>query len=506
MYLRKYFRRKAFIIVMFMLFAGLTGGIILTEFNFIKKIEPARATFFDISAGTGDNVDGFAWSPNFGWISFNSSDCDIDGQGDFGDVGAPAGCPDADVAFYDYGVSIEMGTGIFSGYAWTSNLGWIYFGPDANLGAPYGNILAADAPAAPSQWATYDYNTKMVKGWANVLSLGNDGWILFNGAWTEGVGIDIATSEFSGFAWNGNSSGTGIGWISFNCSDTPLACDGGSNPGALCTLDTECLDGGTCEGTCSLSDYKVNGVVNRAPTAIDLVAPYLADSDLCHGVTNSVLKWKFEDEDLLAYESAYKIIFDDDPDPSLPLFETPKCTLSNTNASCQIMPGVGQYPIHNMEKLDYDEHYYWWVKVWDEYDVESEWATSTVWGADFVVPGHELPAISVDSFFPTMPSAGEEIKFNGSSSIYRYSAPGVAVPCTNDGINCSWLWSVVPSYYSSINDPATTTPLIILDNSEQAFSVYLSVTDKDGYTCTSEPMIVNPQIELPTWIEIKTEE
>jgi hypothetical protein len=153
--------------------------------------------------------------------------------------------------------------------------------------------------------------------------------------------------------------------------------------------------------------------------------------------------------------------------------------------------------------LDYGEHYYWWVKVWDSYDMASDLATSTNWGADFIVPGHELPDASVDSYKPTMPSAGEEIYFEGSSAVYQYSAPGSPIPCTNDGINCSWYWSIVPSYYSSVNDPATTSPIMIMDNSEQQFFVTLNVTDQDGFSCTSSPIIFNPNIDLPTWIEVK---
>lgn len=501
MYVRQYFRHKFLFILFAILFLGFAGGVFFVELDDIVKVDVAQATLFNPENGTGDSVRGFAWSPNFGWISFNSSDCDLDGNGSFGDDGAPAGCPSASVEFHDYGVNIETGTGIFDGFAWSANLGWIYFGPDANLGI-YGNALQADAPEVPFQWATYNYDDNSVVGWAKALSLGDNGWIKFDGIW-QSVSIDFASGNFSGYAWNGNDSGESIGWISFNCEDMANTCSGGSNPGVPCPNGNECI-GGTCRSTCDLSSYAVNGVVNRPPDATELEAPYLTNQELCEmGARNAILKWEFHDTDYGAYETAYQVIFDDDDDPDNPIFESPKCDLNSNHVDCLVSPGVDQYPIHDVADLDYGGHYYWWVKVWDDYDVESDWISSTDWGADFVVPGHELPQASVDDYRPTMPSAGEEIYFTGSSAVYKYSSPGLSVPCTNDEINCWWYWSIIPSYYASINDPATTSPVIIMDNSEQQFFVTLSVTDQDGFSCTSSPIIFNPNIDLPTWIEVK---
>jgi len=62
--------------------------------------------FEKIKAGSADNVSGWAWSENVGWISFNN----ITG-------GGPV----------DYGVNVDALTGDFSGYAWSENVGWISF-------------------------------------------------------------------------------------------------------------------------------------------------------------------------------------------------------------------------------------------------------------------------------------------------------------------------------------------------------------------------------------------
>lgn len=59
-----------------------------------------------VEAGIDDNVSGYAWSENIGWISFNSTSS---GGG------------------IDYGVDVDISTGDFSGYAWSENIGWISF-------------------------------------------------------------------------------------------------------------------------------------------------------------------------------------------------------------------------------------------------------------------------------------------------------------------------------------------------------------------------------------------
>jgi hypothetical protein len=162
-----------------------------------------------VRAGIGDNVSGFAWSKNFGWISFNSTDCDIDGDGVFegaGEVGGPAptGCPSSG-AVTNYGVNIDEATGNFSGYGWSEYAGWVVF-----TEADIKNDIAYPGcgfPGAPCNAAKYNSGTGAVTGWAKALVLEDDGWVKLSddsvGAWNgEGVKIDSATGDFSGWAWN----------------------------------------------------------------------------------------------------------------------------------------------------------------------------------------------------------------------------------------------------------------------------------------------------------------
>jgi len=142
-------------------------------------------------AGAGDNVSGYAWSENIGWVSFNCTN-----QGTCGII--------------NYGVNINSSTGKFSGYAWSENIGWIDFGP----ASPY--------PASPNYSACLDFpssgqtcdglGTNKVGGWARALSYGGgwDGWIKLRGS-NYGVDYTPQSGELSGWAW----SDMVIGWTSF---------------------------------------------------------------------------------------------------------------------------------------------------------------------------------------------------------------------------------------------------------------------------------------------------
>jgi hypothetical protein len=85
-------------------------------FYFNKDVKEVGAEFYNTAVypPTGDNVSGFAWSENVGWISFNSSDCDSNCAGaTCVSDGVPVGCPSAGTNFSNYGVNIDPVSGIF---------------------------------------------------------------------------------------------------------------------------------------------------------------------------------------------------------------------------------------------------------------------------------------------------------------------------------------------------------------------------------------------------------
>ncbi len=178
------------------------------------------------ASGTG-NVHGFLWSDmpddadhvlhptngfggrGFGWISLNS-----DG------LQAPApGTPSNPSAATpnNYGVSIDT-NGVFSGYGWSENGGWLDFAP-AGPFPPYND--ATPAKVMPSCWANPDPAIWCnVIGWArftagtDAQSGGWDGWVSLNSdsAPVYHVAYQRSTGKFQGYAWGG----TNAGWIKFD--------------------------------------------------------------------------------------------------------------------------------------------------------------------------------------------------------------------------------------------------------------------------------------------------
>lgn len=166
----------------------------------------ANPAFFnaqEAEAGTTQNISGWTWSENVGWISFN----------DTNEPTPYAGAP--------YGVNVDTtnkvagGTGLFTGKAWSENVGWINF--DA--------VDVAGCPAAPCQ-ARVDWSTGNVTGWAHAsngsVASGWDGWIKMSddtvAVWF-GKGVKISGNRLSGYAWGGaDAAGVAgvVGWIDFS--------------------------------------------------------------------------------------------------------------------------------------------------------------------------------------------------------------------------------------------------------------------------------------------------
>lgn len=134
-----------------------------------------------VIAEADDNVTGFAWSENIGWISLNCDNLEL----------SQPRCQNS-----DYGVHIDA-SGNFSGDAWSDNIGWIDFAPSG----PY--------PENPQYSVRVDTADGQVTGWVRALVSGGgwDGWIkMYNTA------INTGTGDFSGWAWGSDI----MGWINFS--------------------------------------------------------------------------------------------------------------------------------------------------------------------------------------------------------------------------------------------------------------------------------------------------
>jgi hypothetical protein len=175
-------------------------------------IHPDKA----FAQSTGSQIlSGYAWSSNVGWIHLQ-------------------GTTTAGVA---YGVTVSS-SGALSGYGYSSNVGWLSFNPNSCGAAP-----------------TYSNGT--FSGYADFISAPQDEWngcVHLSGTATNGTstyGI-TGTSALTGYAWGSNV----VGWIDFSrviLSGSTSSTTGTSTPPTICTPGTQTCSGGlvcSTSGTC----------------------------------------------------------------------------------------------------------------------------------------------------------------------------------------------------------------------------------------------------------------
>ena len=342
-----------------------------------------------VEAGSNDNVFGWAWSENIGWISFNNTS---------GGGGV------------DYGVNIDTSTGLLSGYAWSSTgpdtgIGWISFCSEVNTtNCPNSISDLAGCPFAPCQ-ANYNSANDEVSGWARAYraidpqgqTLGGwDGWIRlrgnFHGVWIEDVAAPDP-DEFRNWAWGSDdASGVAlegdevIGWISFNRLNCDANRDGfsdGTPPG--------CPSIGT-----SVSDYKVMTTfaptINTAPTVTNLT-----ESAPNYCVTGSQRFLSFTIQD----------------DPGDQVSYTTEDGFGNKIDACSgsvNIPSDGQYTVNCAPTLNWGLTYNWTVIAMDQDGLSSVLVSCSDYGACFTMPPHAYPDVNFE-WDPLDPSIGQRVQF-----------------------------------------------------------------------------------------------
>jgi len=111
---------------------------------------------YKVSSGADGILSEWAWSENFGWISFSCTT----GGSDGGNICCSQNPPPCS----DYGVTVATSTGEFDGYAWSGNIGWISF--NCKTGSAEGeNICCAQNPPPCSDYRVQDLriNTSAIK-------------------------------------------------------------------------------------------------------------------------------------------------------------------------------------------------------------------------------------------------------------------------------------------------------------------------------------------------------
>jgi hypothetical protein len=419
-----------------------------------------------------DNVAGYAWSSNYGWISMNCTNNNSCGAG------------------HDYGVNIYPATaGVnafnFVGYAWSPNIGWISF-QDPNPPDAYAFSSNCKVPANCSSGncsACYNPDTGKIYGWAKALSLGDDGWInLGPVATSPGVSVDrtVASGTFSGFGWGGNSSHSiGLGWLSFNCSNT---------------------------GSCGSSNYSVYLRNHSLPTPTGLSAPNWPFNLACNQPALSAnLEWNN-----IGYNaSAYEIILNTSNTTTSPAYDTGK--RSAINAVSFVVSSTN--PAMNGR---YDRQVYWWLKVWDDFGFVSNWHQFDTTKGDVVTDNaarnisqsvnptktfttwlHEMPLADF-SYIPAVPQAYYPVTTTDISYFFTTSNPNSnQQKCSST--KCTWLWKG-SSTISNLTPTASSTVMTFGFTKAASAKINMTVTDPDGYFCSSTTLPFYVDL-LPVWRE-----
>jgi hypothetical protein len=154
----------------------------------------------------------------------------------------------------NYGADIDD-NGALSGWAWSTQAGWICFGATctAGNGAPPGGTPVVDTFCAGHvPCAIYNPTDGEIHGWAYILSQTDGatyrGWVSLNctdvspnaplprncGSSDYNVEFDESQGEIYGYAWNGNGDQTGNGWIQLACG-FPRPCGGAAGDWGVTT-------------------------------------------------------------------------------------------------------------------------------------------------------------------------------------------------------------------------------------------------------------------------------
>lgn len=397
------------------------------------------------------NVWGWAWSSNIGWISMSCENCDADHDGltgpkKVGDKGGYAKCPVREF-ISDYGVDIDPVTGVFSGGAWSSNIGWISF-DGAQLDMKTGKVSGRARALAP----VGDPNAG---GW--------DGWIKLRGTVQSdgspyGVYLDSSNyssdgySEFRDWAWGGDDTDEEavIGWVSFNRLNT-----------------------GAVQDYKVMTDIKVN-----VPPSVTLKPERIGD--YCFKDKPPIrLEWTFTD-DPGDFQSAYRVQIDG--------VDTKKLSSSSE---------------HYFPDLSFNTSYSWKVKVWDNQDAESEWSDWNFFATDPRWPEPDF----AESWCPEEPDIGEEIQFCSvfEEGICEQGFCSDMTSSADDKTRCrgapcvKWEWDFDIAKGAKVDSKEKNpTHSYLVPGDHRA---RLTVTDALGHDCPTMEF-VPANIPLPVWKEI----
>ena len=349
-------------------------------------------------AGSSDNVSGWAWSENIGWISFNCANTNSCGT-------------------VNYGVTINPGNGKFSGYAWSDNVGWLSFTPKDLSGCP----------STPCE-TRLDFSANKVTGWAKFLAgspaaAGWDGWVHLSGTASGGspYGVTRSGSQLIGWAWGGDV----VGWMKFGGSTFTTELGSQVSQGGTVTVEATNPDNTRYFGPLSVQiDGPTTFTTVEAPSTVGVASgkytlTYLSGGPSGSVVTNSGLSSNINQGDNLSLTfiftnppappfgasgppTASKIASDDsffcpstqvifswlysdpngDPQGAFELEADDNSLFTSPELASGVVVSSDKFYINDPGKLFFNTTYYWRARVRDSKGAWSDWSLTN----SFITP------------------------------------------------------------------------------------------------------------------------
>lgn len=429
--------------------------VLLLVAVFLAEIEPR-----ELIAGSGDNMGGWAWSSNIGWVSFN---CTNNPPGD-------------SCASSDFGVNLNTISNEVEGEAWSDNVGWLNF----DAPNPGGRPSATFVPASGE-----------LRGWARFLSNGGgwDGWLSLNAENCDADGDGLsdgspvgcpvagtpladynvrlsACTNLEGFAWGGDV----VGWLNFDQVNLVGGLDLPPAPPGLVTVTDP--------------DYCGASPQPRFTFNWDYVDP-------CGGDPQSGVKIQILDH-------LGNLVFD-------------SCTTDPRYDTCSGHSSQSWAPLYGIKQLEYDRTiaggnpYRVQVQVFDSAGNSSGFSAPVEFE---VIPVHAYPSVGFD-YTPSRPFIDEPVTFDST-----IDDNGDGIPDTHcylpggDGKTVDLggcpLGGYVWNFDGGVDTGAGTiqTPIAKF-STRDTYAVTLNVTDNEGYTCSDlQNVDIDVKFKIPDWREI----
>ena len=208
-----------------------------------------------------------------------------------------------------------------------------------------------------------------------------------------------------------------------------------------------------------------SAVCGQPPSAVNLK---VVQPDYCLSGPAGIFSWTFSGPGPGDTQSAYQVQVDNNSDFSSPEDDSGKVSsISNSYATI-------------LGKLNYNNTYYWRLKVWDNNGAGSNWIS----GPNFTTPVHAYPSIDF-SWAPQIPSINEDVSFTDQSTIYGGAS------------KLSWSWTFQDGSPASSSQQNPTVKFFSIGEK----LITLRVTDSDGYSCPGSKTL-NAEFPLPKWKEI----